>query len=223
MPFGVFFFLYRIHAQYSFHSFIDIFIYLHWLTKRAAYIAFLFQFWNMDKLQEVCLDSASIHSLSPSIGNLKFLKHLSLNANALSDLPITLGFCQNLKTLSLDANSFSYIPSAILMINNFKHLSITGNPLVRCVQNVPLKELAAIPYTLASLPVISTSSVLLNYMDHWRLDSLVHKELEMLNYPMSKVALCGWCSQQILQGKFKLTHLKKKNFICTFSSQRTCC
>ena len=173
------------------------------------------QFWNLQNLKKLSLDSTKLKALPASVGRLRKLEVLSLAKNSLNTLPITLGFCENLSLLNLQGNNFRNIPAVVLELTALKELKRLDNPLTERYNmqgpryviehrrdmyvSSSSKANTAKVFNPKSLQTLCTKSVFTSKLDYWKQSCLGPLQCKILDKLAVEMDICDNCGTVVFK------------------------
>ena len=162
------------------------------------------QFWNMQNLKRLSLDSMGLTTFPPSVGRLRQLEVLSVKNNELHDLPVTLAFCTRLKDLNLQNNKFKCLPGVLLRLPNLQELRRFGNPLPQLSSgfyqpphiyiHTPSRSSRYLKPTLMSLQSLCTKVIFTHHIDYWANGTVGPLQCKTLDRLASQFTVCEHCN-----------------------------
>ena len=163
----------------------------------------ILQFWNLNELRVLDLQSNELTALPASIGMLRKLEILNLNSNKISEnrFPFTLLNCELLSQFHFKGNSMRYLPYIIQKLPNLKFITNTDSKYTDQVnQNVHSGIIGSGKvrqrklFTPLPLQILSCEIILEQNPTCWKDRSLAPLLCRVLDRAIERCELCFVCN-----------------------------
>ena len=198
----------KVSKHYHHNSMHDKLSILHFSVSMLSQLYSPIQFWNMQNLKRLLLDSMGLTTFPPSVGRLRQLEVFSVKNNELHDLPVTLAFCTKLKDLNLQNNKFKRLPGVLLRLPNLQELRRFGNPLPQLFSgqfyqpphiyiNTSSGSSQCQKPAFMSLQSLCTKVIFTHHIDYWATGTVGPLQCKILDCLASQFNVCEYCNRAI--------------------------